>query len=82
MVIPIWLVLIIALLSIFQGLTLKQRGGNIVVARILKGSMIDKQGKVWDRALHRRPQTCQAPAVFAWLEPELRFYFPVPAEVK
>ncbi|WP_395241858.1 PDZ domain-containing protein, partial [Salmonella sp. s51933] len=26
------------------GLTLKQRGGNIVVARIMKGSMIDKQG--------------------------------------
>lgn len=26
------------------GLTLKQQGGNIVVARIMKGSMIDKQG--------------------------------------
>ena len=31
-------------LPYFKGLTLKQRGNNIVVARIIKGSMIDKQG--------------------------------------
>lgn len=31
--------------ALYQGLTLKQRGDDIVVARIIKGSMIDKQGR-------------------------------------
>jgi hypothetical protein len=33
--------------ELLKGLTLKQQGGNIVVARIMKGSMIDKQGQFY-----------------------------------